>query len=180
MRLTERVVTLHRDLAGAGLPHAFGGALALAYCTASPRGTDDIDVNIFVGTRRLDEVLAALPEGVTITDADRRQLRRAGQARLFWDRTPVDVFLSNHPFHGRAELQTRLQPFESIEIPVLACIDLAVLKTFFARGKDAVDVAEMVKAGCVDLDELTDLVLGLIGEERQSFLADVERFSHEA
>ncbi len=180
MRFTERIVVLHQRLESAGLPHAFGGAIALAYCTRDPRGTDDIDINIFVGTRRLEEVLASLPEDITVTDASRRQLRREGQSRLFWDKTPVDVFLSNHPFHGRAELLHRPQPFEGIEIPVLACIDLAVFKTFFARGKDAVDIAEMVKAGCVDTAELTALVRGLIGNERDGFLDDVGRYALEA
>ena len=36
--LTERIVRLHEALDGAGLPHAFGGALALAFCTAEPDG----------------------------------------------------------------------------------------------------------------------------------------------
>lgn len=180
MRFTERIVVLHQQLEKARLPHAFGGAIALAYCTRDPRGTDDIDINIFVGTRRLDEVLASLPENITVTDASRRGLRRDGQSRLFWGKTPVDVFLSNHPFHGRAELLHRSQPFEGIEIPVLACIDLAVFKTFFARGKDAVDIAEMVKAGCVDTDVLATLVRGLIGIERDAFLEDVGRFALEA
>ncbi len=48
MTLTERVAALHAALRGAGIPHAFGGALALAFCTAEPRGTQDIDVNVFL------------------------------------------------------------------------------------------------------------------------------------
>ncbi|MCQ3971301.1 hypothetical protein, partial [Klebsiella pneumoniae] len=34
MTLTERIVALHAALDGAGIPHAFGGALALATLTA--------------------------------------------------------------------------------------------------------------------------------------------------
>ncbi len=177
MRFTERIVELHRHLEVAGLPHAFGGAIALAYCTRDPRGTDDIDVNVFVGVRRLGDVLAALPDDIEVTESTRRQIRHDGQSRLFWDRTPVDIFLSNHPFHGRVELQIRRQPFEGVEIPVLACIDLAAFKTFSARGKDAVDIAAMVKAACVEIDELELLARGLIGSERDDFLADVRRYS---
>lgn len=179
MRFTDRIIELHRALETAALPHAFGGAIALAYCTLDPRGTDDIDINIFVGTRRLDDVIGALPTDIEVTDTGRRQLLTDGQARLFWHQTPIDVFLANHPFHGRAELQVRSQPFEGGSIPVLACIDLAVFKTFFARGKDAVDIAEMVKAGCVAIAELERTVRGLIGREREQFLTDVRRFSTE-
>ena len=62
---------------------------------------------------------------------------------------------------------------------MLACIDLAVFKTFSARGRDAVDIAEMVKPGCVAIAELERTVRGLIGAEREQFLADVRRFSTE-
>ena len=40
-------------------PHAFGGALALAY-HAEPRATVDIDLNVFIPVERADEVLAPL------------------------------------------------------------------------------------------------------------------------
>ena len=46
--LADRIVAVHRSLAKARLPHAFGGALALAWCTQRARGTIDIDVNVFV------------------------------------------------------------------------------------------------------------------------------------
>jgi hypothetical protein len=173
--LTARIVELHRCLDGAGLRHAFGGALALAFCTAEPRATRDIDVNVFVGADRLDELLAALPAGVRAGEAEQDLLRRDGQARLWWDDTPVDVFLSNHPFHDRAEADRRLVPFAGVpDLPVLACPDLAVFKTFFARPKDAVDVATMAAAGAVDLDQLQRSVTALLGDdERAAFLARV-------
>ncbi len=46
--LVEKVVALSDALTTAGVPHAFGGAIALAYCTEDPRGTRDVDVNAFV------------------------------------------------------------------------------------------------------------------------------------
>jgi hypothetical protein len=161
--LTARIVGLHGALERAGLPHAFGGALALAFCTEEPRATKDIDVNVFVGVGRLDAVLAALPQEVRITDAARLQLERDGQARLWWGDTPVDVFLSNHPFHGVAEANRRAVPFAGVpDLPVLACADLAVFKAFFARPKDVVDLATMGVAGTVDLDELERTVTRLL------------------
>lgn len=176
MTLTERIVALHAALDAAGIPHAFGGALALAFCTAEPRGTQDIDVNVFLSPGEVDRVLAALPDGVTAGEAERSLLARDGQARLWWDATPVDVFLSNHPFHDHAEADRRHVAFAGIErLPVLACQDLAVFKAFFARPKDVVDVATMVALGSVDLADLERSVGALLGddEERRRFFERV-------
>ncbi len=43
--LVEKVLALSEALTAADVPHAFGGAIALAYCTEDPRGTRDVDVN---------------------------------------------------------------------------------------------------------------------------------------
>lgn len=174
--LAAKVLGLHAALEDPALPHAFGGAFALAYCTGEPRGTKDIDVNVFIGADRLDELVAALPTGIRVGDADRAALTRDGQARLWWDSTPVDVFLSNHPFHDHVEASVRRVPFAQIDdMPVLACADLAVFKAFFARAKDAVDVATMVTAGSVDLDHLRRTVVALLGEgARDRFFARVD------
>jgi len=166
--LTERIVALHAALEAAGLPHAFGGALALAFCTAEPRGTQDIDVNVFLAPEQVDRLLPALPDGVTVTEAARDLLARDAQARLWWGATPVDVFLSNHPFHDHAEAGRRHVAFAGIErLPVLACQDLAVFKAFFARPKDVVDVATMVALGSVDLGDLERSVGALLGDDEQ-------------
>lgn len=174
--LVDKIVAVHAGLDAAGLPHALGGAIALAYCTEEPRGTKDIDVNVFVGTEQIDATLAALPDAVTATAAQRRQLARDGQSRLFWDDTPIDVFLSNVPFHDHAEANVRRVPFASVpDLPVLACADLAVFKAFFARPKDAVDVATMIATGAVDRDRLEATVVALLGsDERSRFFARVD------
>ena len=48
-----------RSSATAKIPHAIGGALALAYY-AEPRATIDIDLNVFVPPERWEEVVGAL------------------------------------------------------------------------------------------------------------------------
>lgn len=177
--LVTKIERLHRSLHGAGLAHAFGGALALAFCTAEPRATKDIDLNVFIGVDRIDELAAALPRGVRLTRANRDQLTRDAQTRASWGTTPVDLFLSNHPFHDRAEANRRLVPFAGVdELPVLACADLAVFKALYARPKDAVDVAAMVAAGAIDLDTLQRSVDGLLGAgERATFFTRVREFA---
>ena len=72
MTLTERIVALHAALHGADIPHAFGGALALAFCTAEPRGTQDIDVNVFLSNHPFHDH----------AEADRRHVAFAGIERL--------------------------------------------------------------------------------------------------
>ena len=57
-------MAVHRALDNAALPHAFGGALALAWCTQRARGTIYIDVNVFVPVARVGDLLAALPAEV--------------------------------------------------------------------------------------------------------------------
>lgn len=166
MSLTKKIVRLHRALDRAAVSHAFGGALALAFCTSDPRATHDIDVNVFLTSSRLPELLHALPSGVTSDETSRRSLQRDGQARLWWDETPVDVFLSNHPFHDAAQRRTRTVPFAGVAaLPVLDCTDLAVFKAFFARPKDAVDIASMVEADALDGERLLTTVTELLGAE---------------
>lgn len=67
--LAQRLHEIHDALSDAKLPHAFGGAIALAYCTEEPRGTRDLDVNVFVDPGRAKEVFAALPAVVTVAEA---------------------------------------------------------------------------------------------------------------
>ena len=167
--LTGRIVALHTALADAGLDHAFGGALALAFCTLDPRATQDIDLNVFVGTEQVADLLGALPPGVSAGARARRQLAADGQGRLRWDETPVDLFLSNHPFHDEAQRRVRQVPFAGVEdLPVLACEDLAVFKAFFARPKDAVDIAAMVEAEAIDPGLLVAVVADLLGAAHPS------------
>ena len=46
--LGDQLLAVHDGLDAAGIPHAIGGAIALGYCVLEPRGTRDVDVNVFV------------------------------------------------------------------------------------------------------------------------------------
>src|ERR1043165_1976750 len=97
--LVEKLLAIHASLKARAMPHAFGGAIALAYCVEEPRGTRDLDINVFVDAKRADEVLAALPEGGRVEKTDVEQAKRDGQTRLFWEGVPIDIFLNNLPLH---------------------------------------------------------------------------------
>ena len=78
MSLPDKIVAVHGSLAAQSIPHAFGGALALAWCTHRPRGTIDIDVNVFVPTSLAREVLAALPDAVAWSETEVEAVERDG------------------------------------------------------------------------------------------------------
>lgn len=59
MLLDEQIVAIERAFAAAGIPHAFGGAQALAYY-GSVRATLDIAVNVFLPAKEAERVLAVL------------------------------------------------------------------------------------------------------------------------
>ena len=163
--LGGRIIALHRALVTARVPHAIGGAIALAYCTADPRGTSDIDCNVFVEPSHAAEVFSILPAGVTVTDEDVRLAERDGQVRLWWDATPLDIFFCYHPFHVGAGERARLVPFEGIELPVLECTDLAVFKAFFNRTKDWADIEAMLEVGAVDVAVVRRALVELLGAD---------------
>lgn len=167
MSLAERIVALHQALDDTEIPHAFGGALALAWCTQQARATIDIDVNLFVGLDRIEQVLAALPAGIEVTTANREQLEADGQSRLWWDTTPVDIFLNTTPFHEAAATRARIESFAGANIPFLACRDLAVFKAFFDRTRDWADLEEMDAAGTLDHEAVLGVLVRYLGGEDQ-------------
>ena len=149
------------------LPHGFGGALALAYY-AEPRATVDIDLNVFVEPARFDEVADRLrPLGIKVDDAEASALvARDGQARVFWDTTPVDLFFAYDPFHLAAAAARRTVPFADTEIPVLAPEHLVVCKVVFNRPKDWVDIEAMIEFGqSLDVAEVLRWVGRIAGDD---------------
>ncbi len=163
MRLVDQILELHRSLEAGGIPHAFGGALALAWCTQQARGTIDIDVNLFVDTVRADRAFGALPDPIAITEADRARVARDGQTRLWWDTTPVDVFFNTTPFHAEVADRARTETFAGAEIPFLACNDLAVFKAFFDRTKDWADLEAMHEAGTLHAPTVLGVLVAHLG-----------------
>lgn len=149
--LPQKIVALHKAFEARDLPHAFGGALALAWCTRDARGTHDIDLNILVPPARIEEGLAALPGEVEITDEERRTLARDGQVRLWWGRTPVDLFFATTTFHLELIDRLRWESSGDVALPYLDCNDLAVFKAFFDREKDWFDMGEMLRAHTLEV-----------------------------
>ena len=146
--LDEKVLALEAVLAKAGIAHAFGGAIALAYY-ATPRGTVDIDLNLFVGTDQAPRVFDTIePLGVdTAGAASSADLRDRGQIRLHWEHTPLGLFFAYDPLHESCMERIASVPFGAdAAIPILSAEDLAIFKAIFDRPKDWRDIRELLFA----------------------------------
>jgi hypothetical protein len=150
--LAERLLAVHDALTDANFPHAFGGAIALGYCTLEPRGTKDLDVNVFVTLDRVREVFAALPHAVEVTALDLEKTERDGQVRLWWEQTPIDIFFDVLPFHAEVARTIRYVPFAERTVPVVGCTALAVFKA-------------MVEAKAIDIGEAAAWIREMAGED---------------
>lgn len=169
----ERAVLLHEALAAAGIPHALGGALALAYHVADARGTNDIDLNVSLDADRPEPLFEALPAGLPWTQDDVEDVRRTGQVRLYWPHPdgpptqpiPVDLFLPQDEYHAVVAARTELVPMLETWVPIISATDLTVFKALFNRGKDWVDIEELLRYGAVDVDEVARWLTELLGED---------------
>lgn len=148
----------------AGIPHAFGGAIALGYSAVEPRGTVDVDVNVFVEVEEAPRVFAALPDGVTWSQPDVDRAMRDGQVRVFWGDVALDLFFEYHLFHREAAAHAVTVPFADGDLCILSGDDLAVFKAFFDQGQDWVDIGSMLEAGSLDLDYVAGWLARLLGD----------------
>lgn len=166
--LPEKVVVIHESLTDAKVPHALGGALALAYY-ADPRATIDIDINVFVPTGRWREVVNALTEiGVSASRLDPTALERDGQCRLWWGDNAVDLFFAYDPIHEEMRRQSRRVPFGGVTVSILSPEHLAVCKVMFDRRKDWIDIEQMLIAGDdLDLSEIEKWLVRMVGDSDQ-------------
>jgi hypothetical protein len=171
--LAAKVELIHDALDRSGIPHAIGGALALAYY-GEPRVTVDVDVNLFIGADEFGEVASILGSIGVNTEADPQEVERDGQVRLWWDENPIDLFFAYDSFHRSMGENARVVPFGDGTLPILAPEHLIVCKSAFDRTKDWLDIEQMVIAvpdlDRSGIDRWLDHVLGP-GDER------IDRFS---
>jgi len=153
MLLDEQIVAIEAAFADAGIPHAFGGAQALAYY-GPIRATHDIDLNVFISAsegRRVLETLGQL--GAEVSNPGLLVLiERDEQVRVFWDGTPIDLFFEYDALHRSSMNRRRSVDFYGDRIHVLSAEDLMVYKATFNRSKDWRDIAAMIFSSPVPLD----------------------------
>lgn len=161
--LADKIERVDRALLRARIPHAFGGALALAYY-ATPRATIDIDVNVFVTTDRYESVATILRRAGVDRIPDDANVVRDGQVRTWWADTPIDLFFSYDEVHEAMRDAVRIVPFGKKTIPILAPEHLLVAKAVFNRAKDWIDIEQMIVAvEDLDVEEVKRWMKHLVG-----------------
>jgi hypothetical protein len=155
-------------LEAAGVPYAVGGALSYGYW-ADPRGTHDVDLNLFVPPEDADGALDPLiSAGLQIDRAGAlRTARERGDARGTFQGMRVDLFFNSIPLHDSAAARVRRVPLANGEAWILSAEDLVVLKLMFYRGKDLLDVEKIVamQRDAFDRGYVRAWLVGMLGEE---------------
>lgn len=153
MSLIDLVLAVHDELSANGTPHAFGGALALAY-VAAPRATIDVDVNVFVNPEQVPDIVDRVTRlGVHPERAPEEWMPAAG-VRLVGSNNVIDLFPSlDTKMYGEIRRRIVKRPFgpNNRRLPFLSPEDLALFKLSFGRPKDWVDL-RAIAAAKPDLD----------------------------
>jgi len=161
-------VRFARVLSDAGIPYAIGGAVAYGFWGV-PRGTRDLDINVFVPADEADRAFDALvPAGLVVDRAaGRRTAQERGDVRGRYEDIPVDLFFVAIPLHESAARRTVTVTLLGTPIRVLSAEDLTVFKLLFFRGKDVVDVERLVAAQGERLDRryVRSWLVACVGED---------------
>jgi hypothetical protein len=176
----ERAVDVHRRLDRAGIPHAIGGALALAYHVSQARATNDIDLNVSANPKQPQRVFELLAPDVPWTARDVDAVRRDGQVRLLWPvadggpAIPLDLFFPQHSLHQALDARAELVPMLDASVPILSATDLLVFKALFDRRKDWADIEELLRFGKPDLEEARRWLVKIVGADDQRLVTLAE------
>ena len=148
----EKVAQLAVLFREAGIPHAFGGAIALVYWS-EPRGTVGIDINVFLATAEVPRVFAALNRhGVATTPDQEAEAIKREQVRLDWAGTPIDLFFAYDPFHDSCSERSVDVDFYGPPIRVLSAEDIVIFKALYDRPKDWPDIEQLLAVQGPELD----------------------------
>lgn len=137
-----------------GICYALGGALAYGFW-GPPRGTLDVDLDIFEGTDRLDAVFAAfVAAGVTVDEAEaRRSVEERGDFRGSFGGMRIDVFVAFNEYHA-AVRDRRVQRLILGRLTwILSAEDTIIFKVLFDRGKDWIDLERLIALRKTSLDQ---------------------------
>lgn len=129
----------------AGIPYAIGGAIALG-AWSDPRGTYDVDVNLFVDHDGIEAALNVLSAaGVAIDRAAARRADEAGDVLVgYYGALRIDLFTPSIPFAWEAMTTRRRLMGPSGEAYYLSPEATAIFKLLFFRAKDLVDLEKLV------------------------------------
>jgi hypothetical protein len=142
-------------LAARGIPYALGGALALGVAGV-PRGTRDVDVNVFVEPPALDPVFEALESlGVALDrPACSARAARDGMFVGHWEGMRIDVFVPSIPFSEEAARTAVSVTIDGWTGRFLSPEAICLFKLLFFRPKDVADLGQLVAVRQEALDRV--------------------------
>ncbi|MBI4322050.1 MAG: hypothetical protein HY675_26460 [Chloroflexi bacterium] len=143
--IEDRLLSITKAFRNAQIPHAFGGAIALAYYS-EPRATADLDINIFLHPGQKEAVLNVLSSIIGLADRDAvaDSIDETTQVRIRWEDTLIDLFFSNTPFHDSCAGRIQWVDFQTEKIPILSPEDLIIYKVAYDRPQDWLDIGKML------------------------------------
>jgi len=149
----ELAVAVSGCLSAAGIQHAIGGAIALGF-HAEPRGTLDVDMNVFVASDAPEAALQALADHGISIDLAKARAAIASRGDLFLEHQGcrLDLFFNSIPFQEAASLRTQEVVLLGQPVPILSAEDLVVLKLLFNRNKDIADIERLLQTSERALD----------------------------
>jgi hypothetical protein len=168
MNAAELAVALAEQLEQDGIPYAVGGAIAYGFW-GNPRGTRDVDLNVFIPAEDAGRVIDTLMSWGVRFDREPAiaSARERGDARGYYDDLPVDLFFVSIPLHESAAKRRRQVQLLEREISILSPEDLVVFKLLFFRGKDVVDVERVVaiQGEGLDREYVRRWLIDCVGED---------------
>lgn len=111
--------------------------------------------------------MAAILAGLGAGDGPGASIvQRDGQCRLWWGRTPIDLFFAYDALHEAMKGATRTEPFAETTIPILAPEHLLVCKAIFNRPKDWLDIEQIaVTVEDLDAEEILSWLHRILGPD---------------
>ena len=134
-------------------PYALGGAIALGFW-ATPRGTLDVDLTLFLPRERPSECIQMLQDldcEFPLTET-LQSLREHGFCRVVRHGVRVDVFLPMIDFYEQARQRRKQVDLGDQSIFVWDAETLCVFKMMFFRRKDLADVEQLLRTQRAQLD----------------------------
>lgn len=165
---------LAKALDAAHIPYAIGGAIALGIW-ADPRGTYDVDINLFIDHAGLDSALDVLAAaGVELDRTAAHQADAAGDVIVGrYAGMRIDLFTPSIPFAWEAARTARRVDSPLGAVNFLSAEAMAIFKLLFFRPKDRVDLEKLIRVQGPDLDAayVRRWVADMMGEDDERVVA---------